>query len=355
MYLTPACLVPWLIRRGLVDADAIIRGDLEILDSEHKSRYFHVLRREGPSYFVKQLLGLEYIDVAGLQREVAVCRTAESAPQFSSLHRLIPKLATYDSQRHTYAVEFLGHPTLHRYHKGIDDYPVEVGRLLGEALTVFHSPLGREFATRVDADLFPGEPPWLLSYHNTDYGTAGGAIAQLRELFLEDDEIPQLFDHLRSQWRLDGLVHRDLKWTNVLISDPETDPRLYIIDWETADRGDWCWDAGMALQGWWTFEAFAAADGTPTDAEGFLEATSELQETRAAVREFWSAWTSGVDLDTDDPQLTRKCVLFAAARMMQTAHEAVFSEPELTEAGLRIIQLSRYLLKHPETAIAWLS
>jgi hypothetical protein len=44
----------FLIRNKLIDASAIIEGDVEIVDASRRNQSLKIVRRHGPSYFLKQ-------------------------------------------------------------------------------------------------------------------------------------------------------------------------------------------------------------------------------------------------------------------------------------------------------------
>lgn len=359
MYLTPTSLIPWLTGRGLISSQAIVRGDLQIAELERNNRCFKVISRQGPSYFVKQVRELDESTVSGLRREAQVYQLAAADPQFAALRKLLPKFAGFDERRHCVMVEFLlDSINAHQYHNRIGHYPPEFGRGLAETLATFHSDLGRQFAAEMGCERFPGKPPWILSFHRDQGdGRLSPANQQLLQFLQDDSELQRILDQLLAGWRLDGLIHRDLKWNNVLVpSDTTASIDLRIIDWEMADNGDWCWDAGMAIQNWWSFQALAAPEGTPVDAEPFLQSSDGLAAIRPAVHEFWSTWNSRTDLQAQNGQpLIEKCVLYTAARILQTAYELLHGATKMSDRAMRLLCLSQHVLKHPDEAVAWLN
>jgi thiamine kinase-like enzyme len=272
MYLTPGSLVPFLIGRGLIDTASIVRGDIQIAELERNNRCFKVVSKHADSFFVKQIREHEDNTVTAIRREAAVYQLAASDRSFEPLARLLPKFFGFDESRHTVIVEFLGSSeNVHQFHNRISNYPVEIGRVLGQSLSVFHSELGRQFSAEMPDSLFQRQPPWILSFHRDQGdGQLSPANQQLLQMLRADSEMQQILDHLLTLWRFDGLIHRDLKWNNILLvrSNSESgspdrndsdSPALSvrILDWELADLGDWCWDAGMMLQNWYSFEALA--------------------------------------------------------------------------------------------------
>ena len=166
MYLTPTSLIPYLIGRGLVGSESVVRGDLQIAELERNNRCFKVISRHGPSYFVKQVRLLDESTTAGLRREAMVYQLAASNPQFQPLRDLLPRFVAFDERRHAVIVEFLPNSeNAHQFHNRAGSYPVEIGRLCGASLGAFHSELGRQFAAQISDAVFQKQPPWILSFH----------------------------------------------------------------------------------------------------------------------------------------------------------------------------------------------
>ena len=367
MYLTPTSLVPYLLGRGLIDANVIVRGDLQVVEFERNNRCFKIVSRTGPSYFLKQIRERDDRTESALRREAAVYQLAANSPQFEPLRNLLPAFHAYDETHHAVILEFFpDSENVHQYHNRVDDYPVEIGRLMGQSLGVFHSQLGREFASQIEASdvhrsLWLREPPWILSFHKDQGdGQLSPANQQLLELIRADDQMQEILDQLVELWRFDGLMHRDLKWNNVLFPTSEenlSDLSVRILDWELADVGDWCWDAGMMLQNWWSFQTLSAPADAPQGAEEFVaHPTFGFAAIRAAVSEFWSTWISTVDIKVrSESRFVEKCVRYAAARMLQTVYELLHHADHLNDRDLRLFRVSQFLLKNPGVAMNSLS
>ena len=357
MYLTATSLVPYLLGRGLISSASVTRGDLKIIEFERNNRCFKVISNDGPSFFVKQIRERDEYTVASLQREAVVSRLATHS-RFAALQPFMPRFESYDEQRHALVVEFLSNSeNVHEFHNRIDSYPIRLAESLGRTVGVFYSELGRQFAADIDPSIFNRQIPWILSFHRDQGdGRLSPANQQLLQLLQDDSELPPILDQLHSQWRFDGLMHRDLKWNNIAVEaldDGAFD--LRILDWEMSDCGDWCWDAGMLLQDWWTFETMAVPDA-PLEAEPLLESVFRNENPlHDAVRSFWQAWISTIQLPAAvDARFQEKCVLYAAARILQTVYELMHPATEFSDHALRLFRLRQYLLKNPSIAMVWL-
>src|SRR3954454_1267674 len=49
-----ADVVPYLVQRGLIAPQAIVDGDVRVVDASRRNRNFHVVANQGSAYLVKQ-------------------------------------------------------------------------------------------------------------------------------------------------------------------------------------------------------------------------------------------------------------------------------------------------------------
>src|SRR5271170_5046888 len=100
MYLTVANLAYFLICRGLLSPEAVVAGDLVVLDASRRNRNFKIIRSGEPGCFVKQMREGQPDAVMTLRREAACYEHARDDPALS-------RLITYDPSRHLLIVELL--------------------------------------------------------------------------------------------------------------------------------------------------------------------------------------------------------------------------------------------------------
>jgi hypothetical protein len=104
-------------------------------------------------------------------------------------------------------------------------------------------------------------------------------------------------------------------------------------------------------------DPLVASEDSPVDAEAFLENNqSGLSAAHPAAKAFWDHWISCVDIPARaDAPFVEKCVLYAAARMLQTTYELLHPATEITQREIRLFRLCQYLLKRPKIVKTWLS
>jgi len=111
-------VVYYLLERGFVDAESVVNGDFLAVDSSRRNRNFKVIRRNHPSYFVKQAQNIDPEAGITLHREATCYWLAGSRPDLAPLRALMPGFRGYDLPRRTLVLELApGGETLAEYHR----------------------------------------------------------------------------------------------------------------------------------------------------------------------------------------------------------------------------------------------
>lgn len=359
MFLTVATLPHYLIARGLVSPSAIVDGDFAIVEAGRRNRNFKVLRRGGPGLFVKQARQPEWQAVHTLEREAACYRMVQGAPELAPLARLMPGWIDQDPARALLIVDLLPDgENVTDYHLRLGTFPPAIGRLLGRGLAAYHAGLAGHLAGRAEAAAFPRQVHWILTLETTGYATLepmGGAPAQLAALLRQTPEIPWQLAALAREWRMDSLIHGDMKWDNCLVHPgPDGEPVLRIVDWELADVGDAAWDVGSIFQSYFVYLLLTNPPRPDLPPAGLLAQTIErLAEIRPALRAFWESYAEarGFVLAASRSYLER-CARFAAARLIVTIVEHMNGQPQLTREAFAMLLASLRLLRDPGRAAA---
>jgi Ser/Thr protein kinase RdoA (MazF antagonist) len=355
MHLTVANLAHFLINRGLLSADAIVAGDVVILDASRRNRNFKVIHNSGPGLFVKQPREMQLEALLRLHREAACYESARDDPM---LRRLMPRLITYDAARHVLILELLADAeSLRDRHVRENTFPVEIGRTLGESLGLYHAHTASILEDEAMRSLFPRLTPAVLKLQ------AGGfaAVSQFHQIgrvlsavIHQHPEFQSLLDALGAEWRRDTLVHGDLRLENVLVL-PETRDGLdfRIVDWELADLGDAAWDVGAVLQSFlrlWILSMPIASGLMP---ELYVEmAAQPIELMRPMLRAFWNAYADarGFAESERQPALERS-MRFGAAWLVSAAAEESVHATELDPAAIAMLQMSFNILENPAQAV----
>ena len=343
MHLSAANLPHFLMGHGLLGANEIVAGYVTIIDASRRNRNFKVIRNGGSGLFVKQMRDMQTDAMLTLKREAACYEIARNDP---SLSRLMPRLIRYDESRHVIILELLPEAeSLLNYHARRKMFPIEIGRMLGESLGLYHTQAGALIENEKLKQLLIRQIPVILTLNRGGhamlgrFGRIGPAISALLQ---QHKDFEGLLDALGAEWRFDSLVHGDMKWDNVLVYSGTGELDFRIVDWEMADFGDAAWDVGAVLQSFlsvWIM-SMPIASGVPPEAYVSM-AAQPLDAMRPVLKSFWEAYskTRKFGKDQSNGELER-CMRFAAARLVWSAIEQRLYVSQIDPAASALLQVS---------------
>ncbi|HEX6183539.1 MAG TPA: phosphotransferase [Pyrinomonadaceae bacterium] len=354
----------YLLGRGLLSFDSVVDGDLLVVEVSSRNRNFKVMRGEEPGYFVKQVKTFEPQNVETLRYETACYWLSRNDPDFEPLAALMPRFYDSDPVRHALVIELLPEGgSLADYHRQLGAFPVEVGVQLGRILGTYQREMGRRLRDGAKSNSFARRVPWILSLHEMNqnlFGQLSAANTQVLSIVQGYPDFQQTLEGLRQGWRFDSLIHGDIKWDNLHVTVGRESEReeggmnLRLIDWELADFGDACWDAGAVFQSYLSFWVFSmqAVAGVPAE-QLVSSAQYPVEKMQPAIRAFWRTYTEERGLAGEEArEALERSVSYGAARMIQTAYEYMFYAPQITPSALYLLQLSLNILKSPREATA---
>jgi hypothetical protein len=369
MIITKETVAHYLLGRGLLSFDSVVDGDLLVVEATSRNRNFKVIRAENPGYFVKQVKTFDAQAVETMRYETACYWLSHHDPDFEPLRALMPKFYDSDPARHALVIELLPEGgSLSDYHRQLGSFPVEVGVQLGRILGTYQREMGRRLRDDgAKSNSFARRVPWILSLHQLNqniFGQLSAANTQVLNIVQSYPDFPATLDRLRERWRFDSLIHGDIKWDNLHVtvdSDGEENKEgangkmnLRLIDWELADFGDACWDAGAVFQSYLSFWVFSMPAVAGVPAEQLVgSAQFPVERMQPAIRAFWKTYVETRGLNHEEARdALERSVSYGAARMIQTAYEYMFHAPQITTSALYLLQLSLNILKSPREATA---
>jgi hypothetical protein len=355
LLLTPTNLPHYLSARGLVDPDHLIGGQFVVEEAGRRNRNFKVSMGRTGGLFVKQPRFLAPDAILTLQREAEFYRVANQLIAFSPLRQILPSLIDYNRLNHSLVLELLpGWENLNEHHARTKTCSAEAARSLGSAMGAYHAGGHRILTEPPDLSIFPRQIPWILTITPAPLMRGEGGFASagptFHALVSEFPGVMFQIAQLARHWRVDGLIHGDLKWDNILI-DPsiEGQDAVRVVDWELADLGDAAWDVASVWSSYLTTWVFAGITGiwgtaTPT-AEEF---SARLREMRGALLAFWEAYCSSAEIPAAESAAHRlRSLQFCGAKLAATAYECVHNNPGNLEPPRRLLRLASQILHHP--------
>jgi len=321
----------YLLGRRLVGRRSIVAGRLRISDVSSRNRNFRVSGGPGESYLLKQ--GLAADSAHSLLNEVALYRRlsrGRAAPA-----NCVAQLHGYDRARGILILEWIvGGEDLDALHRRQRRCPPALAAALGRALATIH-------AVVPDGEQLREDPPWVLALHRPPLEALrylSAASVELVRRLQSDERLAAAFDELREGWRIEALVHRDVKWANCIAHPPPGGlraTRVRLVDWEMAGWGDLAFDVGSALSDFLAFGLDAAPEAV-----------------QPATVSFWNAYLRARRLDERGAaELFERSARFAGARLVQSAYEYAQETTVLSKRVVRLVALAGDLLV-PERADA---
>ena len=353
--LTLAEVTGYLLGRGLLSAESVVHGDLAIRDASSRNRNFKVECRAGPSYLLKQGLGAE--GSATTAREAQVYQLLSDGK--GRVARYLPRFFDYDAEQGILVIELVSAgEDLRRYHLRHGRIPPQLAAAAGRALGSLH----RMTRSQAEGYPYPAQPPWVLTIHRPDvaiFREASSASLELIKTVQAADGLGQCLDELSARWKVEALIHHDVKWDNfVAFEGPGSgkSARLKLVDWESAIYGDPCWDIGSVFSHFLSLWLFSIPVTGQVPPERFPElARYPLSKMQPAIRRCWDAYVAELGLPFEESgRWLMRSVGLGAARLIQTAFEAAQMSTSLTSNLVLHLQLSLNMLQRPREAIVHL-
>jgi hypothetical protein len=354
----PENVLQYLAERRLTTVESAVDGDFMVLDQSSRNRNLKVLRRRSRGFFLKQSRSRSAAYARTVEREAACYGLAASHPDLAGLADLLPRLHLWDKANGVLVLEMLPNAeSLWEHHQRMRGFPLDVAGLQGERLGAFQRQAER-FQPQLEAlGLFDRQVPWILSIHETHpqylHQMSQGNV-QLLQILQQYPRLTSALDALRRSWAPRMLVHGDVKWENLILCRASEDApvELRMIDWEMADLGDDGWDVGAIFQAYWTFWIFMLplGPGVTLD-QAAAQSPWRMEDLQAALTTFWRSYARarGITGRTERRMLERT-MSCAAARMVQTAYEAIQQSQRMTPQGLVQLQMSMNVLSDPAAA-----
>ncbi len=362
--LTQLELAQYLLQHGLLSAEAIVEGDLDILDASRRNRNFKVVARHHPGYLVKQGVGADRMASVAGEASVYEMLGARAGPApRRGFAAYLPACYAYDREQHLLILECLPDAEdLRTYHTRRGRFPAAVAADLGRALATLHRQMWGNMAAQAGRQALPGDLPWVLALHRPEPAVLhdfSSAEIQLIKAVQRFPEFGAALDRLRGEWRAETMIHADLKWDNCLLAArPGTARRrrLKIVDWELATYGDPCWDVGSVFNDYLSFWLLSIPVTGETPPDHFPDlARYPLRRMRPALHAFWEAYAGRMGLAGGEAGAwLLRAARFAAARLLQTACDQMQVAQELNGTIVCFLQVSLNLLRRPHEGVVQL-
>lgn len=359
MVLTTRNIVHYLLERGLLTRESVVDGDLWIVESTRRNRNYKVIRRQNPGYFVKQVQTFDHQAISSLRCESSCYWLANNDRDFAALAPLLPAYHDFDAGANVLVLDLLpGSESLTEVHRRTGEFSLDSAESLARILATYHRGISVSARKSSLEATFPQRVPWILSIDQLNPAGAGvmsGGNTQIVGIIQRYPEFRASLETLRAQWTAQCLIHGDVKWENCLLlaNDGKGQQELKLIDWELADFGDPCWDVGAVFQAYLSFWIFSMPAQAETTTDVLVSrAQFPVEKMQPAMQHFWQKYAEFTEIPAKKrPQKLERSVRCAAARMIQTAYEYMYYQPQVSTNVLYLLQVSLNVLTQPQEAI----
>ncbi|QDU66526.1 phosphotransferase [Engelhardtia mirabilis] len=352
MQLSTPELIDYLVERRLVDGRDLVDGKVVVADVTRRNRNRRVEVEGARGLFIKQAGEDDQRKRDSLVREAVTYEFAVAGGELEGLESVTPRYLGFDQQAGLLVLELLdAHASLGDELRASYGVRPEVAAACGDALAVA-ARSGMGVALGGGAPALPRALPWPLVFHGAQPmpGVEGSAgQSQLLAVVRADAAHVGVLSEIARGWRVEALVHGDLKWDNCVVVDGGK--RLVLLDWELADLGDAAWDLGCLLQGALSqlivtspqqnLAAFASGQPGP-------QVAAHLAPSNRALLEGY-ARTAGLSREAF-ADLRLRALRYAAARMVQTAYEFSMGAAEPPPQAWATLACGRALALEPPAA-----
>lgn len=353
--LTAREVVRYLLDKRLLLPAALTEGKLVVVDVSRRNRNYQVRAEGGHCFLVKQGVGEEgRMTVAHEARFYTYARSLNG----DSLRRYLPGFHGFDEALGILVLELLDAEDARHYLGRIGRFPAGLASGFGEALAALHRLKPDGTGASATPPVTMPQPPGALFLHRPHlpaFRDLSRATLQVLQIVQRFSEFGESLDALRAGWRVNALIHLDLKWDNWLVLDERRCPwnqRLRLVDWELACPGDAAWDVGSVFNDCLSHWLLSIPVTGQTPPERFPElARHPLERMQPALRAFWQSYTRSRPLDIPaSHDLLWRSSQYAAVRLLQSAFEQMQASPQLTGYAVCCLQVALNILRRPQEA-----
>jgi hypothetical protein len=343
MILSPDTVLAYLGERDLVESTAA--WTVHAAPSRNLN-FSAAPQGGGPGFFLKQLRVMAPASVEMMRREATVYWLARNRPDFAGLQKLVPPFVLFDGALKVLVLGLVpGARNLLSHQEALGSFPIELGERLGEALALLHRGVGRQMRSSSESTPFSREVPGIFTAHRGGplVRWLGPGQMRLIDRVREHPTLAPALDHLAATWSFDAFTHGDLKFENCVIPTGAAGGReIRIVDWELADFGDPCWDAGCIVQ------AYLYTCLRPFLARPVEPLWERFGRAADALGGFWGRYADGLEIKENSRAATLERVLgCAAARLIQMALEVMHGQGEPPPVSLSLLAAGAEVMADP--------
>jgi Ser/Thr protein kinase RdoA (MazF antagonist) len=354
--------IPYLIERRYLTSRDVVEVGVRVVSASRRNRNLRVERRDGSGWLVKQSEAAG--SRASLSMEAAFYRMCQHDARAEAVRPVVPVLTGLDDAAGAIFIELIGNgvPLSELRHRFTEQRVLgALGAAIGQAIGTYHRAFRSLVGTPApDCARLSPHPPWVLWVHRPGpeiLGELSEANRTTLRILQDSGALAHQLDRLRRGWRVETLIHGDLKADNLLVvgdldAEPPGAPVIKVVDWELVQLGDPAWDVAAICKDFvlcW-IASMPVARGVPA-AELIAKATQPLAGFQHGLRAMWRSYTAAAELGAKDADaVLLRASAYAAAWLVQSAYEHAHSAAELGNHEVMMLQVAANVLADPADA-----
>ncbi|WP_080238622.1 phosphotransferase family protein [Spirosoma rigui] len=357
MLLTGFNIAHYLLDKGYLAIDTLLDGRFTVHQTSSRNTSYLVNRASADPLFVKQVQTLDQEKIETLRTEATCYWLANNETDYAQLTSFLPGYVAFDPQQHILITKAIdGAINLNDFYERHNAFPLALATRQAELLSTFHKTISQAVQDKPSLRLFRKQQPVVFLWSASGFPNYGGqrseAERQMVQLITQNGDYLQKLESVRSQWQTTSLIHGDIKPANFLLNADALQSSHYdlrLIDWETADIGDPCWDVAAVFQSYlfyWIMYEPLAGQSAPKS-YGF-----PLDLMQPSMCQFWESYVGLMEWNPDEARKNLlRTVGYCALKLIHTCYESIQQAPSMNTHTARLLQLSLNMLRTPEEAI----
>lgn len=366
MLLTGFNIAHYLLDKGYLTPDSVLDGTFTAHPMSSRNANYLINRSvKADGLFVKQIRAWDQEKIETLRTEATCYWLANNEPEYRQLQTFLPTYVAFDAQNYILITKAVsGAISLNDFYLKHKAFPLPLATRQAELLGSFHKNIARSVQDAPSFRLFRKQQPVVFTWSASGFPSYDGqrseAERQMVQLITQNEDYMNRLAAVREQWNATSLTHGDIKPANFLINENALSTGEYdlrLIDWETADIGDPCWDIAAIFQSYlfyWIFNEPVANQAKPSESgqNAYANWGFSLETMQPSMRQFWQTYVDLLDWTTDEThQNLLKTVGYCALKLIHTCYESIQQAPTMTTHTARLLQLSLNMLRSPNEAI----
>ena len=365
MLLTGFNIAHYLLDKGYLTTDSVLDGTFTAHAMSSRNANYLINRNTNTNgLFVKQIRAWDQEKIETLRTEATCYWLANNEPEYSQLQTFLPPYLTFDAQNYILITEAVrGAISLNDFYLKQKAFPLPLAARQAELLGSFHKNLAQSVQDAPSFRLFRKQRPAVFTWSASGFPSYDGqrseAERQMVQLITQNEDYMNQLTAVREQWKASSLTHGDIKPANFLINENALTTGEYdlrLIDWETADIGDPCWDVAAIFQSYlfyWIFhEPMAKVQPGKSGQNTYGNYGFSLETMQPSIRQFWQTYVDLMDWTANEAHTNLlKTIGYCALKLIHTCYESIQQAPTMTVHTARLLQLSLNMLRSPNEAI----